>query len=296
MAGIVLAGLALFGYGMTKEKNRDSEKAESKSSIELSEAPAGEETSQTKEEDGGTKVEGETALSLAQEDPVDEDIWYTLADKCEKGEWVEVDSVENADKKLKGMLTLEFPEDENSEDEDGYYTLQDKKVVSKKEEILDFFEDKEVEAEAVVLDENDAKISKIKCTGRETDKELISFRQDVMKYVNDHINDISPEKGKWEVFGFWWPDDKHIYVEYEASMDSEESDEASAEEDEMTVESYVVLLEVSKSGDKVNTKEIGFFKTVEDEWKLEKGTDPYEDAEYMDLYEFDDQVGKWTKY
>lgn len=281
----LLAGISYFGYQGYKGKSEPKILSE-KDIKQVQEQP------QPTDEDSGS-------IEIEEADEVDEaalDAQYAdFNSKCEAGTWVDIEAVSGEKKTFAGKFSVEVPFEEDGEildtedAKDLYFLSGDKQVVSSKDDILGFFEAREVEISGV---ENQGKImpEKIRCAGKDTNKELLVFRQDVMNHVSKNFSSLAPEKGDWEVYDIAWPADDHIYVDY-AAVESE---------DEETIDEnvYSLLLQVSKESGQIKVAQLAYLKmsdSEEEDWDVISGTDKFKDMEDLDFYEYDEDLGKWVK-
>lgn len=224
----------------------------------------------------------------AEEIDANKDQEVELFKQCEAGQWINVDKLEAGQQptKLSGKIEVEVnsvdPTNEDSDEISTFY-LAEKRVVTSNDQLLGFFESRQVEAEMVGAGDG-IKIARIRCTGVETDKNADVFRQKVMNHIKANINSLVPEKGEWQIDDFLWPNSNNVYVEfYDAKND----------EDDVV---YSLLYEVAVDGDKVTTKELAYMKMGEndDDWKIVKGEDKFKAQENLDYYEYESTLKKWV--
>lgn len=257
------------------------------------------EESNKKNEPTQVKEDASDEVTASVEDSADLDKLYAdLSAKCENGDWVEMGQVSGTISNFSGKLSVNVPFEEeeasDSEDERESYFLDEKtEVASSQVDTLGFFEGREVELAGV---QQNGKIipQKIRCTGKETDKNLQSFRQDVMNYVNKNLDSLVPEKGQWEIYDIAWPADDYVYVDYAAYVDED------SEDTDFDSNIYSVLLQVSESGGQIKTTQVGYLKMSDsdDDWTVISGENKFTDTsitDNMDTYELDDTTNKWVK-
>jgi hypothetical protein len=289
IAGLILTGVIFGGWLMFRNKPDAVQKSEQSRSVE-------------KEQVSSAQSQIESAdADLAAEEALVEKEMTGMHVKCENGEWVEVGSSAGEGSLFRGKLTVglassgeitaedeDLEVDENSDEEEMvvYRLNNDKELVADNYDLLDFFEDRTVEIEGV---ENAGKVTvnKIRCAGKETDKNLMELRQTVMKDIEQRIVELSPKKGdKWEIVDFVWPNEQYVYVEY---------GKPDTGSDEDTDEFYSILYKVSVENQKVNLEQKSFMKMGVEEWEIISGKDEFQDAEDVDYYEYEKDLGKWVK-
>jgi hypothetical protein len=162
----------------------------------------------------------------------------------------------------------------------------EKELVADNYDLLDFFEDRTVEIDGTETDGKLA-VNKIRCAGKETDKQLMESRQLVMKDIEKRMVALSPQKAdKWEIVDFVWPNEQYVYVEY---------GKPDTGSDEDTDEFYSLLYKVSIDNGKVNLEQKAFMKMGVEEWEIISGKDEFQDAEDVDYYEYEKDLDKWVK-
>jgi hypothetical protein len=113
--------------------------------------------------------------------------------------------------------------------------------------------------------------------------EDIITRKQIMTDVSKKIAKISPVKpvlgGKWRVNRLWFVQgsNENFYVEYEDGHILRR-----------------VLIMVKKKDDGLDYKVIAYFEPGEVDWELKDGEDKFFGSS-LDLYEYNDELGKWIK-
>ena len=81
-----------------------------------------------------------------------------------------------------------------------------------------------------------------------------------------------------------------------SAIEKEEDFEKGESLSDDEVESYLLLLRITKEGQNIFTEEIGLLKMDdEDEWIAERGKDLFDDVDDGRLFDFNTDLGKWTK-
>ncbi|MBT3356640.1 hypothetical protein HN784_00135 [bacterium] len=232
----------------------------------------------------------------------DEGITFELSliDHCDSGEWIEVATNNN---------DLEFQEYTgfvmgSERGEELSYSFEDGKwLIFSKPEFGEFFEDRELVVHAY---EEDKKlvVLRAKCLnsnlGDEESNEPVTeglkvFEQQTMLKLSKEANSLIKKRGSWEVVSFLWPNKNYVYVEFSAIEKEEDFEKGESLSDD-EVESYLLLLRITKEGQNIFTEEIGLLKMDdEDEWIAERGKDLFDDVDDGRLFDFNTDLGKWTK-
>ncbi len=217
---------------------------------------------------------------------------------CEAGEWTKLADLTGNETAFPGKLRKVYPDDEASSEFKNYYFYLEGNpslaVSGKDLSKLDYFEDREVEIQGT-LESGGELISaaQIRCSGKETDKDIISKRNSLMGYLADNINSIAPQKApykKWVIDIVDFVDENNVYVEY---YDTAEDDENS-DIDEDT--GRRVLLETSpKAGGGYNVKVLAYWEMGEDDFVLKTGTDKFENVDDVNSYQYDPENGTWER-
>ncbi|GEM_PF-1200426 len=225
----------------------------------------------------------------------------SLIDSCDSGEWVDAGrevSVREM-KEFSGVVTSADETEQNKYMFENGYNLIFPRV-----EFGEFLDDRSVIVKAI-LDGDNLEVYQVKCIeatqrGEVLEKEVIneetkSFEQKAMIHINDSIASLTKKKGDWEVISYLWPNKDYVYVEFSAiGSDEEVLIGEVLESDE--VDSFLLLLKITKVESDINTEEIGLLKLDEDdEWIAERGEDLFDDVDEGRLFDFDSDLGKWVK-
>jgi len=104
------------------------------------------------------------------------------------------------------------------------------------------------------------------------------LREEIMNYTTENIVSLSPQEpvlgGSWHIIRFWFATDSDIYAEYEDGHVLRQ-----------------ILISVKEGPD---YKVIGYFESGEDGWQIKVGEDT-QFGKPLDLYERDNETGKWIK-
>lgn len=216
---------------------------------------------------------------------------------CEGGEWVRIAEQSGTLSTVSGRLRKVYPDDPSREFRNYLFYIEGAEnlgITGKDLFKLDYFEDREVELEGVKNSEKkEIAISQVRCTGKETDKSLISERKKLMEYLAANVNSLAPHKAKyqkWTVDIVDFVDEKNVYVEY---YDTVEDDETS-DVDEDT--SRRILVETSAGpGGAYNAKVLAYWEMGEDDYVLKTGTDKFEEADVIASYQYDSENKTWER-
>ena len=221
------------------------------------------------------------------------DVEDKIPPACEKGDWIAFpDYPQKGDfPQYIGNQKIKFIADKKFTNEDGSIVFATDENYS-----LTFYIDREVRIEGVETENNNGVkkvyVNKIKCIGEEADVNLQAQRQKLMKYIADNINTIAPEKSKdskWRVQTFYFYNKTDIYVEYE-SPESFTGDSL--------YDGRLWLIRASKMDRDIPVIETLAYiqEDAEDPEKnvVKIGQDLYKDADNMTVYEFDDELNRWS--
>ena len=253
---------------------------------------------------GGSQPESSGAVSEGEADDLleieDEEEIENFDELCQNGEWFEISEAEGETKLISGKFRLAYSGDEDFQEFADYSYFLEKSdgniaVTGNDVGILDYFENREVEIKGVIGEgaAKEIKLVQIRCAGSETDKNLIAGREKLMNYINDNINSIAPEKApyqEWEVDTIEFVDENNVYVEY---YDIAEDDEDSDAGDEDTYKR--ILLRISGSDGDYDQEVLAYWVVEDDDYKLERGEDKFENEEDTYLYQYDEESERWER-
>ncbi|MDI6778290.1 MAG: hypothetical protein QMD77_03795 [Patescibacteria group bacterium] len=216
---------------------------------------------------------------------------------CEKGEWLKIADLSGEMSTASGKLRKSYPDDEaNAFKNYPYYIegAQSVGITGDKIFKLDYFEDREVEVQGVKnADKKEIAVSQVKCGGKETDKNVLDQRKNLMNWLAANINSIAPQKAKyqkWTIDIVDFVDEKNAYVEY---YDTVEDDENSDVSDDT---SRKILVEATVKPDgKYDVKVLAYWEMGEDDYVLKTGTDKFEDVEDVVSYQYDPEKKTWER-
>lgn len=254
-------------------------------------------TSQTKNSDD---TSGSLENILPGEEAADEAVQEDETDYnaiCEKGEWLKIAELSGELSMVSGKLRKSYPDDQDNAFKGYQYYLEGTQgygVTGDKIFKLDYFEDREVEISGL---KNDAKkevaVAQVKCSGKETDKNVLDQRKGLMSWLAANINSIAPQKAKyqkWTVDIVDFVDENNVYVEY---YDSVEDDENSEIDDDT---SRKILVETNvKSGGTYDVKILAYWEMGEDDYVLKTGADKFEEVEDVSSYQYDGEQKTWER-
>lgn len=227
-----------------------------------------------------------------------EDIDYNAI--CENGDWLNVASVSGETFSASGKLRRVDPEDEKTAQFKNYlYYLEGTPsyaLTGTDLSQLDPFESRTVEIQGVKNSEGkEIAVSQIKCSGSETDKNMISSRTKFLDFIAQNISAVAPHKAKyqnWTVDTVDFVDNNNVYAEY---YDTVENDENSSIEDDT---SRQILLEISPQGDaSFSTKLLAYFEMGDEDYVLKEGSDKFADVREEDkmIYQYDQDRKTWER-
>lgn len=230
-------------------------------------------------------------------DDFDEDVKIgELEDKiplqCESGEWTEFPDYTKTGNftPFQGNATLKMKDSDSftSEDDATFFTTDENYSLA-------FFTDKVVWIEGLEIgtgDKPEIYVKKIKCVGKEANRDIQAQRQRLMKYLDANIDSIALEKSKkstWQIDTFYFVNDNDLYVEYEspASIVGDEPYDAHlwlirATELERSVPVIETLAYIQED------------ETDPDKNIVRRGEDLYKDVTGMTVYEFDTDANRWV--
>jgi len=216
---------------------------------------------------------------------------------CENGEWLKISDQSGEISTVTGKLRKVYPDDVPSQFKNYLYYIEGAEsfgVAGKDLFKLDYFEDREVEAQGLKnADKKEIAVMQVKCTGKETDKNVLDQRKKLMDWLAASINTIAPQKAKydkWTVDIVDFVDENNAYVEYyDAVEDNEDSD---VEDDT----SRRILVETAaKSGGGYDAKVLAYWEMGEDDYALKTGSDKFEDVEDVVSYQYDSEEKAWER-
>jgi len=236
--------------------------------------------------------ESEMIDKIALEDEEDEADYNAI---CENGEWFEIADQPGELASATGKLRKVYPDDSSAEFRNYQYYLEGAErfgLTGKDLFKLDYFEDREVEVQGV---KNTAKkeisVARVKCTGKETDKNILSQRKVLMNWLAANINSFAPQKAKyqkWTVDIVDFVDENNVYVEYYDTIEDTEND---VNEDTAR---RILLETVAKPGG-YSAKVLAYWEIGEDDYVLKTGTDKFEDSEVIASYQYDSEQKTWER-
>lgn len=253
-------------------------------------------TSQTK--DGVENADGfENAIE--EGDVIDEDIAEDETDynaMCENGEWLKISDQSGEMATAVGKLRKIYPDDAPSQFKSYQYYIEGTEslgVTGTSLFKLDYFEGREVEAQGLKnAGKNEIAVAQVKCSGKETDKNVLGQRKNLMNWLVANINSVAPKKAKyqkWTVDIVDFVDENNVYVEY---YDTVEDDENSDIEDDT---SRRVLIETAAKSGGYDAKVLAYWEMGEDDYTLKTGTDKFEDVEDVFSYQYDSEQKTWER-
>jgi hypothetical protein len=215
-----------------------------------------------------------------------------IPSQCENGEWTEFPeytqsgnfSEYKGNANIKNILGKEFT------NQDGSLSFTTDKNYS-----LTFFVDREVRIEGVDVGTPSKKniyVKRIKCVGKEANKDIRSERQNLMTYISNNISSLAMEKSHgsaWQVQTFYFVNDTDVYVEYES---------LGTLGGESPYDARLWLIKASRMDGSVPIIEtLAYIQEDEndpDKNVVKVGQDLYKDADNMTVYEFDSEKKIWT--
>lgn len=115
----------------------------------------------------------------------------------------------------------------------------------------------------------------------EGDKKVLDGRAEIINYIENNINKISPEKPAsglaWRAVKIWFIDDKNFYADYKDEVSNTRR----------------ALMSQLIAGPAAEYEVLGFFIPGENGWILKSGKD-IEGAASLKLYERNEETGEWA--
>lgn len=215
-----------------------------------------------------------------------------IPSQCENGQWTEFpDRVENGKfSEYKGNANLKGKSAEKFTNQDGSISF-----VTDGEYSLTFFADRDVRIEGFEIGKGDRRevyVKRIKCVGKEANKDVKAQRQNLMRYISGNIGTLAMEKSKggaWQVQTFYFANDNDVYVEYESlgSIGGQSPYDA-----------RLWLVRASKMDISAPALEtLAYIQEDEedpDKNVVKSGSDLYKDADNMTVYEYDEDLKSWV--
>jgi len=218
---------------------------------------------------------------------------------CESGQSVKISDVSGDISSLTGKLRKVYPDDSASAPfKDYLYFLEATPtsfaLTGQDLSKLDFFEDRTVEVQGVKnTDKKELEVAALKCTGVETNQNIIGARKKLMSYIGAHINEIAPHKAKyksWIVDTIDFVDENNVYVEYYDTAQDDEN--ANVSEDT----SRKILLETSAAaGGNFTAKVLAYWEMGEDDYVLKEGKDKFSSVTDLTTYQFNTDTQGWDR-
>lgn len=215
-----------------------------------------------------------------------------IPSRCENGEWTEFPDYGKSGNfsEYKGNANIKSTSVDTFTNQDGSLFFTTNQNYS-----LTFFVDREVRIEGTEIGTKSKKniyVKRIKCVGKEANKDIQLERRNLMVYISNNIDSLAMEKSYgsvWQVQTFYFVNDVDIYVEYE-SLGSLGGD--------APYDARLWLIRASRMGGSVPIIEtLGYIQEDEndpDKNVVKVGQDLYRDAGNMMVYEFDDDKKVWT--
>lgn len=215
-----------------------------------------------------------------------------IPSQCENGEWTEFPDYNESGEfsEYEGNANIKNISDEKFTNQDGSLSFTTDKNYS-----LTFFVDREVRIEGSEIGsqgKQEIYVKRIKCVGKEANKDIQSERQNLMTYISGNIGSLAMEKSHgsvWQVQTFYFINDTDVYVEYE-SLGSFGGD--------APYDARLWLIRASRMDGSVPIIEtLGYIQEDEndpDKNVVKVGQDLYKDAGNMTVYEFDSDKKIWA--
>lgn len=241
-------------------------------------------------------INGEDASAI-DEEAIDEEMENFNA-QCEAGEWLKIADQSGNLTNVSGKLRRVYPDDESAKQFSGYsYFIEGTESIALAGSSLaklDYFEDREVEAQGVrSTEKKELAVAQVRCAGAETNKNVLDERRKLMDYISANINSVAPKKAKyqkWAVDIVEFVDESHVYVEYYDAIEDDENSDI----DEDTARKILVEAAV-KAGGGYDLKVLAYWEMGEDDYILKEGNDKYENAGDTNSYQFDPEKNKWER-
>ena len=214
-----------------------------------------------------------------------------IPSQCENGEWTEFPDYSESGNfpEYKENTRLKNTVDDEYSNQDGTISF-----ATSSDYALFFFTDRDVRIEGINIGERDKSniyVKRIKCIGKEANKEVQAQRQNLMTYIGENINKLAIEKSQgddWQVETFYFANDADVYVEYESTGSFTE---------EAPYDAKLWLIRASRMDASVPAIEtLAYIQEDEndpDKNVVKVGSDLYVDADNMMVYEFDVDSEKW---
>ncbi|PIU77697.1 MAG: hypothetical protein COZ28_00745 [Candidatus Moranbacteria bacterium CG_4_10_14_3_um_filter_44_15] len=241
-------------------------------------------------------INGDDILAIDEEN-LDEEMENFNA-QCEAGEWLKIADQSGSQTTVSGKLRRVYPDDEAAKQFSGYsYFIEGPESIAlagSNLAKLDYFEDREVEVQGVKNSEKkELAVAQVKCTGAETNKNVLDERRKLMDYVAANINSIASKKAKYQKWAadiIEFVDESHAYVEYYDAVEDDENSDV----DEDTARKILVEA-AAKAGGGYDLKVLAYWEMGEDDYILKEGSDKYEDVGDTNSYQYDPEKNKWER-
>lgn len=238
-----------------------------------------------------------TDASAIGEENLDEEMENFNA-QCEAGTWVKITDQSGEQATISGKLRRIYPDDSAAKQFSGYsYFIEGAEKIAlagSNLSKLDYFEDREVEVQGVKnAEKKELAVVQVKCTGTETNKNVLDERRKLMDYVSANINSVAPKKAKyqkWTVDIVEFVDTNNAYVEYYDAVEDDENSNI----DEDTARKILVEA-TAKPGGGYDLKVLAYWEMGEDDYVLKSGTDKFEDVSDTSSYQYDPEQKKWER-
>lgn len=232
-----------------------------------------------------------SADDFTKEDVVS-DFENKIPAQCENGGWIEFPDYAENDKisDYAENVRIKMPKDQKFSNEDSSIIFSTNKDYS-----LFFFAERDVRVEGINIGTDKKKeiyVKRIKCVGKEANKETQIQRQSLMKYISDKINLIALQKAQhndWQVETFYFYNDTDVYVEYESQSSIAEK---------VPYDRRLWLIRATKMERLIPAIEtLAYIQEDAEDWDkniVKLGEDLYRDADNMTVYEYDEETKKWV--
>lgn len=216
---------------------------------------------------------------------------------CQNGDWVKIADVSGELATASGKLRRVYPGSRGSSDFKNYlYYIEGSPsfgLTGNDLSKLDPFEDREVEIQG--LESGDGKeiaVSQVRCSGAETDKNLIDARAKILDYISANIATLAPQKAKykqWAVDTVSFVDNNDVYVEYYDS--AEDADNWQGEDT-----SRKILAQISSgSSNGFGANVLAYWEMGADDYVLKTGSDKSGGATDAISYQYDPEKHTWDR-
>ncbi len=209
--------------------------------------------------------------------------------KCESELWVKIEEFDEEKKSFLGKFSSSQVE-EGSEKK--FWLDKEKRLIVEKEEIADFFEEKEVEILGARKEES-IEVAEIRCRQNKDSEggvEDPDFRNRAMKYVGERLHILSPIAGSWQAKNFSWPkkeglpENEYIFVQFEGQKKGS-----------IELAVHLLLLKVFEEEGKMVVENVAFFKQGDSDWELVRGENIFDEIKIENLYVFEEGLDMWIK-